>query len=61
LDAETLEACKRSMVEGAPPVILSFDEVCLGVGFNKYWEGENRYAYNEDNLVTPVGKQANGV
>jgi methylisocitrate lyase len=34
---ETLEALKKSMTEGAPPQILSYDEVCYGVGFNKYW------------------------
>lgn len=41
-------------------MILSFDEVCLGVGFNKYWKGENRYEYNQDNLVNPVEKHING-
>lgn len=34
---ETLEALKTSMTAGAPPQILSYDEVCEGVGFNKYW------------------------
>lgn len=34
---ETLEALKKSMTEGAPPMILSYAEVCEGVGFNKYW------------------------
>lgn len=34
---ETLEALKKSMTEGAPPMILSYSEVCEGVGFNKYW------------------------
>jgi 2-methylisocitrate lyase-like PEP mutase family enzyme len=34
---ETLEALKQSMTEGAPPMILSYAEVCEGVGFNKYW------------------------
>lgn len=34
---ETLEELKRSMTLGAPPMILSYDEVCEGVGFNKYW------------------------
>lgn len=48
------------MTIGAPPVILSFDEVCLGVGFNKYWEGEERYKYNESNLVKPVEGATNG-
>jgi 2-methylisocitrate lyase-like PEP mutase family enzyme len=34
---ETLDALKKSMTEGAPPMILSYAEVCEGVGFNKYW------------------------
>ena len=34
---ETLEALKKSMTEGAPPMILSYSDVCEGVGFNKYW------------------------
>lgn len=34
---ETLEALKKSMSIGAPPQILSYSEVCEGVGFNKYW------------------------
>lgn len=34
---ETLEALKKSMTVGAPPMILSYKEVCEGVGFNKYW------------------------
>lgn len=48
------------MTIGAPPVILSFDEVCLGVGFNKYWKGEERYKYDENNLLRPVGEVTNG-
>ncbi|KAH8672827.1 methylisocitrate lyase [Tricladium varicosporioides] len=35
---ETLENLKKSMTVGAPPTILSYSEVCEGVGFNKYWE-----------------------
>jgi 2-methylisocitrate lyase-like PEP mutase family enzyme len=57
---QTLENLKKSMTVGAPPEILSFDEVCLGVGFNKYWEREERYKYNEDNLVNPIEKAKNG-
>lgn len=34
---ETLENLKESMTVGAPPTILSYSEVCRGVGFNKYW------------------------
>lgn len=41
-------------------MILGFDEVCLGVGFNKYWKGEDRYKYTEDNLVNPVENTVNG-
>lgn len=31
---ETLEALKKSMTKGAPPIILSYSKVCEGVGFN---------------------------
>lgn len=34
---------KQSMRTGAPPLILSFEDVCEGVGFNKYWAEEVRY------------------
>src|SRR6185295_8793474 len=51
---EALESLKESMTEGAPPQILSYDEVCYGVGFNKYWEREERYKFNENGLVNPV-------
>jgi hypothetical protein len=34
---ETLENLKASMTVGAPPMILSYDEVCEGVGFPRYW------------------------
>jgi methylisocitrate lyase len=57
---EALETLKESMTVGAPPEILSYSEVCEGVGFNKYWEGEERYKYDEANLINPV-QQANGV
>ncbi|KAL4795888.1 Pyruvate/Phosphoenolpyruvate kinase-like domain-containing protein [Aspergillus venezuelensis] len=50
---ETLEALKKSMTEGAPPMILSYAVVCEGVGFNKYWERETRYEFNQDGLVNP--------
>ncbi|KAF2106973.1 Pyruvate/Phosphoenolpyruvate kinase-like domain-containing protein [Lophiotrema nucula] len=53
---ETLEALKKSMTEGAPPMILSYSEVCEGVGFNKYWDEEERYKYNENGLVNADGK-----
>ncbi|KAL3432584.1 Pyruvate/Phosphoenolpyruvate kinase-like domain-containing protein [Aspergillus tetrazonus] len=50
---ETLDALKKSMTEGAPPMILSYAEVCEGVGFTKYWERETRYEFNQDGLVNP--------
>ncbi|KAL4920537.1 Pyruvate/Phosphoenolpyruvate kinase-like domain-containing protein [Aspergillus aurantiobrunneus] len=50
---ETLEALKKSMTTGAPPMILSYADVCEGVGFNKYWERETRYEFNQDGLVNP--------
>ena len=34
-----------SMTKGAPPKVLSYDEVSYGVGFKKYWELESRYGY----------------
>lgn len=34
---EALEGLKHSMTTGPPPQILSYAEVCKGVGFNKYW------------------------
>lgn len=39
------------MTVGAPPMILSFDEVCEGVGFKKYWELEDRYKYDDDGPI----------
>ncbi|RDW62473.1 hypothetical protein BP6252_11906 [Coleophoma cylindrospora] len=56
---EAIESLKQSMTQGAPPSILTYDEVCYGVGFNKYWEREERYKFNEDNLVNQIVK--NGV
>ncbi|KAK2601465.1 hypothetical protein N8I77_010913 [Diaporthe amygdali] len=48
---EALEGLKKSMTVGAPPMILSYDEVCKGVGFNKYWDEEERYKFTESGLV----------
>lgn len=48
---ETLEELKKSMTVGKPPLILSYSEVCEGVGFNKYWDLEDRYKFKEDGLV----------
>ncbi|CAN9100916.1 unnamed protein product [Alternaria alternata] len=33
---KTLEALKKSITKGAPPMILSYSKVCEGVGFNRY-------------------------
>ncbi|OQD90683.1 hypothetical protein PENANT_c001G07236 [Penicillium antarcticum] len=41
-----LDGLKQSMLVGAPPMILSYDEVCEGVGFNKYWEREEKYKFD---------------
>ncbi|RYP90143.1 hypothetical protein DL770_003765 [Monosporascus sp. CRB-9-2] len=48
---EALEALKKSMTVGAPPMILSYSEVCEGVGFNKYWTEEERYKFNDAGLI----------
>ncbi|KAG4430794.1 hypothetical protein IFR05_013727 [Cadophora sp. M221] len=42
---ETLENIKESFTVGNPPVVLSYDEVCEGVGFNKYYKMEEKYQY----------------
>ncbi|KAL2284616.1 hypothetical protein FJTKL_08716 [Diaporthe vaccinii] len=42
---ETLEAIKGSFMVGKPPNILSYAEVCEGVGFNKYFALEERYQH----------------
>ncbi|KAH7234101.1 hypothetical protein FSOLCH5_001899 [Fusarium solani] len=42
---ETLEGVKGSLLVGKPPVVLSYGEVCEGVGFNKYYEQEEKYQY----------------
>ncbi|KAK7717954.1 hypothetical protein SLS63_010604 [Diaporthe eres] len=42
---ETLEAIKGSFTVGKPPTILSYAEVCEGVGFDKYFALEERYQY----------------
>ncbi|SPO05394.1 related to carboxyphosphonoenolpyruvate phosphonomutase [Cephalotrichum gorgonifer] len=51
---ETLEALKQSMTVGAPPMILSYGDVCEGVGFNKYWDEEEKYKFNETGLLNPT-------
>ncbi|KAH6876744.1 Pyruvate/Phosphoenolpyruvate kinase-like domain-containing protein [Thelonectria olida] len=42
---ETLEGIKGSLLVGKPPVVLSYAEVCEGVGFNKYYEKEEQYQF----------------
>lgn len=44
---ETLEAIKGSFLVGKPPTVLSYAEVCDGVGFDKYYELEERYQFEE--------------
>ncbi|KAJ5520834.1 hypothetical protein N7463_001287 [Penicillium fimorum] len=40
-----LDGLKQSMLVGAPPMILTY-EVCDGVGFNKYWDQEEKYKFD---------------
>ena len=42
---EALNELKKSMTVGAPPMILTYHQVCEGVGFNKYWDLEEKYKY----------------
>jgi hypothetical protein len=35
------------MTVGAPPTILSYSEVCESVGFNKYWEREEKISFRD--------------
>ena len=36
--------------------------MCYGVGFDKYWEGKERYKFTEDGLVNPVPvRELNGI
>ena len=42
---DALDGVKASLLVGKPPQILSYADVCEGVGFNKYWELEERYKY----------------
>ncbi|KAJ6148417.1 hypothetical protein N7497_010399 [Penicillium chrysogenum] len=41
-----LDGLKQSMLVGAPPMILTYDQVCEGVGFNKYWDREDKYKFD---------------
>ncbi|KAF5640411.1 carboxyphosphonoenolpyruvate phosphonomutase [Fusarium sp. NRRL 52700] len=60
---ETLQALKTSLPIGPPPTILSAAEVCEGVGFNKYWALEDKYATQEvkTKLATNGNNKANGI
>jgi 2-methylisocitrate lyase-like PEP mutase family enzyme len=40
---KTLTELKESLTVGSPPLIMSFEDVCEGVGFNKYWVEETKY------------------
>lgn len=42
---ETLDNLKASFNVGSPPTVLSYADVMHGVGFTKYYELEERYAY----------------
>lgn len=44
---ETLENLKKIMTVGAPPTILSHSDMCEGVGYNKYWEREEKYKFEK--------------
>lgn len=43
---QTLDDLKASFTVGPPPVVLSYADVMDGVGFTKYYELEERYAYD---------------
>lgn len=42
---KALTGLKESLKVGAPPLIMSFEDVCKGVGFDKYWDEETKYEY----------------
>lgn len=48
---EALESLKKSFTLGKPEPILSYDQVCYGVGFNKYWDLEEKYKFNADGMT----------
>ncbi|RSL51505.1 hypothetical protein CEP54_011367 [Fusarium duplospermum] len=54
---EALESLKKSFSIGKPEQILSYEEVCYGVGFNKYWELEERYKYDANGLTNGGEKE----
>lgn len=48
---KTLNDLKESFLVGSPPTILSYDEVCEGVGFNKYWVSITRILFRHLPLI----------
>lgn len=58
---ETLENLKDSMLVGKPPTVLSYEEVCEGVGFNKYYEQEEKYQYEGSKSGSKGYQWTNGI
>lgn len=58
---EALESLKGSFTTGKPEQILSYDEVCLGVGFNKYWNLEETYKFDADGLTNGTNLKVNDI
>jgi methylisocitrate lyase len=50
------------MTVGAPPTILSYSEVCESVGFNKYWEREEKYKFQRfyERRMDRTGRSSRG-
>lgn len=42
---KALTELKESLTVGPPPLIMNFEDVCEGVGFNKYLDKETQYEY----------------
>lgn len=42
---KALSELKDSFTVGPPPLIMRFEDVCKGVGFDKYWNEEMKYEY----------------
>lgn len=43
---DALDSLKASFTKGAPPPILSYEEICAGLGFERYWAEEERYKFD---------------
>lgn len=54
---EALESLKKQFTRGKPEEILSYDEVCYGVGFNKYWDLEEKYKYDAEGIIKDQANQ----